>query len=165
MTTSIPIQPAKRNLAALVDDCDAGWLSKYAWWLKPAGYAFTTIDGKNIYMHRMILDAKPGEITDHINRNRLDNRRVNLRRCTQAQNCVNRPTQSKTGFRGVAVDQHRLLKPRYRATITHKNKPYYGSWTRDILIAAKDFDRLARHYHGEFAVLNFPDEGANSCPI
>jgi hypothetical protein len=78
---------------ALVSEEDYEDLSRWRWRRNPGGYAQRggTVDGKQVtvYMHRYIM--KPGEwqTVDHINRNRLDNRRSNLRVCTYSENCEN----------------------------------------------------------------------------
>lgn len=41
------------------------------------------------YLHRMIIDVPPGMDIDHINMNRLDNRRCNLRACSRSENMAN----------------------------------------------------------------------------
>jgi hypothetical protein len=51
---------------------------------------------------RLILNAKKGEIIDHINRDPLDNRRCNLRIVTARQSNLNRKLHSNTGFIGVS---------------------------------------------------------------
>src|SRR5690242_12158205 len=79
---------------ALVDDDKLDELTKYRWtWA--GGYASTRMkqpDGsiKNVLMHRLLVDAQPGDIVDHINRKKLDNRLCNLRVATTAQNNANR---------------------------------------------------------------------------
>jgi hypothetical protein len=77
---------------------------------------------KQIYLHRFIVGAQPGEVVDHINHNTLDNRRANLRRCSQAVNGLNRrgPTSNSTsGVRGVILDA-RSGKWLARVTISNK---------------------------------------------
>lgn len=164
MTTLIPISPSKRGLFAIVDDEDANALLHHTWWVKPARYAFTVVGGKNIYMHRMILAPERWQVVDHINRNPLDNRRCNLRVCTQSQNATNRPARSSNGFRGV-ISMFRNpgwkyhYAKRYRAVVVkHSKAVAKGPWRPDPAEAARDYDRLALPIHGEFAVLNFPDE-------
>lgn len=70
----------------MVDDEDYELLSQYKWQYH-FGYAKTGI--KTIRMHRMILNAQPGQEVDHINRNKLDNRRINLRICNRFINNQN----------------------------------------------------------------------------
>lgn len=61
-----------------IDENDVSLVSKYRWYLKD-GYAVTSIKGKRVRMHHLIFGKPPkGKVTDHINRDRLDNRRVNL---------------------------------------------------------------------------------------
>ncbi len=82
---------------ALVDDADAVWLEQTLWTFTEQGYAVRMFHQKREYMHRVILNAKSGETVDHINRDKLDNRRVNLRLVTVSQNSVNskdRPRRS-----------------------------------------------------------------------
>lgn len=73
-----------------VDDADFLWLSKFEFWLmKPSGYAITSINGKNVLLHCMLNPRLPGLETDHINRDKLDNRRANLRYVTKSENTRN----------------------------------------------------------------------------
>lgn len=85
-----------RGTVVLFDDCDIDLVSQHKWWITPQGYACTKIkreDGsrRTIGMHRLILDDPATPATDHINRNRLDNRRENLIACTDSHNNRNRP--------------------------------------------------------------------------
>lgn len=90
---------------ALVDDDMERFLSVWNWRLSPNGYAVrdsTRRSGKRmIRMHRVIVGLDHGDEieTDHINRDRLDNRRENLRLVTRAQNTQNVP--ARKGYRGV----------------------------------------------------------------
>lgn len=86
----------KNGSLILLDDEDYP-LTKVAWGINSVGYARRTIrvkenggKHKTLLMHRHIMDAKAGEVVDHINGNKLDNRRSNLRLCTQSENLLNR---------------------------------------------------------------------------
>ena len=86
-----------RGVVVLFDDADLELVSQHKWWITPQGYACTKIrreDGtrRTIGMHRLILGDPATPATDHINRNRLDNRRCNLMACTDSHNNRNRPT-------------------------------------------------------------------------
>lgn len=89
----------------IVDAADARWLLEHRWGLGSDGYATRRRPGVAIRMHREILGlaAGDGRHTDHINRDKLDNRRANLRVVTAAQNMQNRPSVpgSSSRYRGV----------------------------------------------------------------
>jgi hypothetical protein len=93
---------------ALVDDEDA-CLAERQWHLnKGAARSFFYVGGVWVprYMHRVILDvAEPRVLVDHINGDKLDNRRENLRFATTAENAQNRHRRQSTNpssvYRGV----------------------------------------------------------------
>jgi hypothetical protein len=95
-----------------VDDQDTHFLSMYPWRFGAKGYlavkARTASSSvrKTLYLHRLIADAPIGKYVDHINGNKLDNRRTNLRVCEPAFNSQNRVSKrhSKSGVRGVYQD-------------------------------------------------------------
>jgi len=63
----------------LVDIADKPILEQYRWALSWQGYAITRYDGQQTELHRVLQKVPEGMLTDHINRNKLDNRRQNLR--------------------------------------------------------------------------------------
>lgn len=76
-----------KNKSALIDDEDFDRVSKNSWSYHHSGYV---VRGKpQASLHRFIMEAKKGQIVDHINRNRLDNRKKNLRFSTTRQNQFN----------------------------------------------------------------------------
>lgn len=74
---------------AIVDDEDFAELAQYRWhYSSSTGYARRCVRGtrKVVYMHRSILMPRDGMKTDHRNGEKLDNRRINLREASAAQN-------------------------------------------------------------------------------
>lgn len=105
MTAEVPLT---RGAVALIDATDAPLLAGRSWQLSNNGYAVskTTVNARPValLMHRVILGAPSEMFVDHINGNRLDNRRANLRLVTPAQNCQNKQRKSprlKCPARGV----------------------------------------------------------------
>jgi hypothetical protein len=97
--------------ATIVDDGDYEWINQWKWYYN-GRYAVRTIrltDGGRvtIFMHRVILNPLDEMFTDHINHDRLDNRRSNLRACTRSQNLANsvRATNNRSGKKGVTWDK------------------------------------------------------------
>ena len=136
-------------------------LTHYKWWCGSGGrYATRTSCGKTIYLHREILCAAPGEFVDHINRDKLDNRRANLRIATRSQNNINRLTTMPHGFRG--VEKHGR---KYRATITVNNRSIRSKVKATAIEAAAEYDQLAIQHQGGFAILNFPVEAERRLPV
>lgn len=96
----------------------------------------------------------PGEEVDHIDGNKLNNTRGNLRIASNAENKMNRDKQSNntSGYKGVSF--HKKYK-KWRAIIGIQGKSIHLGYFSDAVEAAKAYDDSARKYHGEFARTNF----------
>ncbi len=100
-----------KGLSAIVDDEDFGFLSQWKWHVSSGGYAVRTLNNKGkfdkVFMHRILNRTQEGFDTDHVNREKLDNRKVNLRATTHSQNMLNMSLKinNKSGFRGVCWDK------------------------------------------------------------
>ena len=92
--------------------------------------------------------------TDHINLNRSDNRRKNIRICTKRQNSRNRNKRNKYGYKGLIWREE---NKKWEVTICINGKPKYLGRHSDIKNAALAYDKAAIEYFGEFAHLNFPN--------
>jgi hypothetical protein len=100
--------PLTRSKYAIVNASDYEWLMQWNWFAhrlrKTEIYYAVRMEGRRlIYMHRRILGDDYPE-TDHENRNTLDNRRENLRRCERKDNQANRIKNKRntSGYKGVS---------------------------------------------------------------
>jgi hypothetical protein len=121
---------------ALCDRPDHAKLMSCRWRLHPRGYAVGCIDGVEILMHRYLLGllARDPREGDHINRNKLDNRRCNLRIVSRLENSQNHPGFGGTSeFRGV----HRLPNGRFEAKVRVAGRLHHVGYFDDELEAAR----------------------------
>lgn len=115
------------------------------------GYKKVMLLGKNYLLHRIAFFLYHGYIPeqiDHINGNRSDNRKCNLRQANFAQNAQNRrlTTNNKTGYKGVSKS-----KNRYRATISYNKKFKHLGYFDTIEEAAKVYEKACEKFHKEYA--------------
>lgn len=131
------------------------------------GYKTGTIVGVTLRAHRLIwamqTDAWPEDEIDHIDRDRSNNRWVNLRAATRTQNGGNLASKpnSSSSYLGVSSFFGSPTK-KWRAQVMHKGKRYYlGSFVTEVE-AAQAYDKFAKDLRGEFTGLNFPDQQKDS---
>lgn len=147
----------------IIDACDMERVQVYRWYIDGSGYMWACIDKKHVGMHRFLLNVTDRkQCVDHINGQKLDNRKANLRLCTQRQNCQNTQTRCNrsSSYKGVSWDRS---NNKWRTYIGINGRlKYLGRFT-DKEEAARVYDRAARIYFGEFACVNFPLDGEQSC--
>ena len=99
----------RQEKEALIDDEDFDYLNQWRWHLSAKGYAVRKPGKSCIFMHRLLNKTPYNMQTDHINRNKLDNRKSNLRTVSNQQNHFNMPLQktNTSGFAGVSWDKSR----------------------------------------------------------
>jgi len=152
----IPLR-GKRGGTALVDDSDYENVMRYKWCLDARGYPSTTIfpNGKkrSISMHSFLIGVVRGMHGDHIDGDRLNNQRFNLRHCTVSQNAMNRKRNSNntSGARGVTYVA-RIRK--WLAQICTKGVRQRLGYYSTLEEAAKVALEARRLQHGEFARLD-----------
>lgn len=166
MVKEIKIQT--KDVYVKVDDDVFDKLSGYSWYLLNGKYParhrtkseVASGEPSVIYMHREIMGAiKSKETVDHINRDTMDNRRENLRLCSQRLNNLNKPPHSnnKCGYKGVRKKsgersvpwEARIQLDGKRASLGHFDNPHdaarmYNFWAHDLF--------------GEYAHLNVINE-------
>jgi len=137
---------------ALVDDDDYKELSKYKWCYSD-GYAVRTGPRplqERIIMHRVVNRTPFGLITDHINHNRLDNRKDNLRTCDKSKNGMNRGKNKNntSGYKGVHFKKD---KDKWCARITIGRKIIFLGYFDNPEKASNAYHNAAINIHKEFA--------------
>lgn len=163
------------NGEAKVDDDDYEWLQHLIWRKNPLhGYAYNPIgsiqDGKRksvaIYMHRMIMDPCDPFHVDHINGDRLDNRKKNLRLVLPAENMWNRDknrVKKYSQYFGVSFAHDSKV---WTATMTTPQGKHIrlGRYNTEIE-AAIAYDIASEKHWGENARLNFPTNRPDIIPM
>lgn len=144
--------------AVIIDDSDFDLVRKHnAKWYFYEGYAMcrSYVTREKIVMHRLIMSAQKGQQIDHINRNRLDNRKENLRFCNQSQNMANiiKKNNSSSKYKGVYYSK---ANSKWLVQIKCKGVSYYFGYHENEIQAALIADIHFKKLNGEFAVLNFP---------
>jgi hypothetical protein len=135
----------------LIDDEDFDVLSNYRWYFETGEkwrYPRTAKNGRWVTVHRMILGITDKEVKiDHINHNPLDNRRINLRICTDSQNQGNRLPNSKTvsKYKGVYP-----LNGKWAAKVKRKHLGTFETQEEAALV----YNEAAKVQFGDFAYLN-----------
>jgi len=110
--------------------------------------------GRYLFLHRWIMQARRGEIVDHINGDGLDNRRSNLRIATVSENTANRhTTRSRTGYRCVAMHKDR---PRRRWLVYVQSGRRFQKSFFSCYVAALLADRTLRQFWTHPGYLNYP---------
>lgn len=157
--TLINLYPNK-NQVVIVDDEDYEYLNQFKWYLSYYGYAVRNTkmengNKKSIKMHREILKVQSNEFIDHINHNRLDNRKSNLRIATKSQNAANsKKRKSSSKFKGVSWIQ---ILGKWRARIRVNGKSYHLGVFNNEIDAAIAYNTSAKLFFGEFAYINKVD--------
>ena len=146
----------------LIDKKDWGRVSKYKWckYQHHNTIYVRNTDRKNgkIFLHRFIINAQDNDVVDHINGNGLDNRKCNLRICTNQQNIFNSCAHKDSfysDYKGISYDRSRK---KWVAQLTFNYKRVLSRRFNNEIEAAKAYNIAAIKYFGKYAYLNIIKE-------
>lgn len=166
--------PLSSGYVAIVDDEDYETLMQYKWsacfnraMMERTGEAVTIYahgrkGGQMVSMHRLLLNALPGQWVDHKDRDGLNNTRSNIRICTPAMNAFNNPKRKSGSYTSQYKGVCRVKGNRkWKASIYVNGKAVSLGCFEDESDAGRAYDTAALAHAGEFAVLNFPANNAD----
>lgn len=131
-------------------------LSQYKWFISPDGYARASIKGIRYFIHRFITGAKKGEIVDHIDRNKLNNKRENLRIVSHRENIANtEPKKNKISkYKGVSYNNTEKRRKKWIAACEYNGKRITIGRFFTEKEAALAYNKKAKELWGECAYQN-----------
>lgn len=174
-----------RGKFAKIDTADIALVLAYKWCAhthtdhrdSAATYAISSASAQggsrlSLKMHRLIAGARDGEYVDHVNGDGLDNRRANLRICSNKENTANKTAYlERKRLRGGYLGVSRAPSNGWRAQINageqrgyYRSSIYLGTYNSPEE-AARAYDIAAVQHFGEFAALNFPGRIGEPPPV
>ena len=149
--------PKYKNSFAIIDDEDFKCLDQWKWRKHTCGYAVRNIyidkKKKIVFMHRFLINPGKLKIVDHINRNKLDNRKSNLRTCNYSENGSNR---IKTSIRKTSIYKGVVKRgDRWEASIKKDGKLTYLGLFDTEKTAGLAYDSASKVMFNGFECTNF----------
>jgi HNH endonuclease/AP2 domain len=160
--------PLTKGKVAVVSSADYDYVNQWTWYAHSQGYAARKPKHQSaIFLHRALVERMLGRQlkengdVDHRDRDRLNNRRSNLRLCTSQQNSANSSLgiRNRSGFKGVHWNE---TASRWVAQTKLNGRTKHLGCFLSAEDAARAYDRAVLKEHGAFAYLNFPAEVAVS---
>ena len=140
----------------LLDKEDCERLKGFRYYLHKKGYAYRfDVNRKAVYLHHDVIGKQEGKVVDHINGNKLDNRKFNLRHITNRQNILKaqkaRARGSSSDFKGVCWNKEAKA---WSVNVTSDGKQHHIGFFRDEKVAAYAYNCTAKKLFGEYAFEN-----------
>lgn len=128
-------------------------IKEYCWHINPDGYVCTRVLNKTLFLHRLIILPSDGMEIDHIDHNKFDNRKKNLRIVTHYQNCLNKGKyrSNTSGNTGVYLRKDRNI---WKSYITVNKKRIHLGYFEDKEDAIKARKEAEEKYFGEYSYDN-----------
>lgn len=137
-----------KDKKAMISPQDLPKVDKYEWnYIDQGGYVKETVNG--YHLHKVICDLTD-DVVDHIDRNKLNCTRNNLRICSHQQNSINTniPKNNTSGIIGVSFSKE---KNKWRANININRKQLHLGYFNNIEDAIQSRLIAEKTYFGEFA--------------
>ena len=149
----------------ILDEDDFEYYSKWNWGINSSGYARrthydpATKKQRTLLLHKDITKTDKNNKIDHINRNKLDNRKQNLRVVSQSVNCHNQVFKKRTintniPYAGVDID-HAIKIKKYFTVINVQGVKFNFGGQETAEEAAKIYDCAALYFFGQKTRLNY----------
>jgi hypothetical protein len=144
-----------KGYEVIIDDEDAERVLAHSWWVSSSPetdgrvLCFSTeIKRKKIKLHRFIMGDPPGQVVDHWDGNRLNNKKTNLRACSIGENSKNirMSLSNKSGYRGVSWSKD---MEKWRATISLNGKTQHLGYFDDPERASAAYEEAAELFYGD----------------
>lgn len=145
---------------ARVSESDFDKVEKATWHLDSTGYPAARINGRTMRLHAVLLPTAHGFV-DHIDGDKLNNTRGNLRVASLAESARNQTARSGSRSRFKGVDFVRGVG-KWRARVRADGRVHHVGLFDTEEAAAKAYDESARGLHGAFGRYNFPLPGERS---
>lgn len=111
-----------------------------------------------MYLHQIVFGkVQRGFEIDHINRNKLDNRKANLRECRHIDNTHNRKSYNKFGQQGIRKIKRNLNKS-YMASIINNKKFIFLGYYKTKEEAIKAREKAEKNIYKEFSTVKRKEE-------
>lgn len=140
----------KKGQEILVDKEDFEKVKNYSWCVSPQGYVVANIKGKVVKINWVLFPKVKHMVQDHINGNKLDNRKCNLRSCTPHQNSMN-SSVGKNNTTGVVGVKKVKKTGHYVAQIMFKRKQICLGTYKTLEEATKVRQEAEKKYFGNYA--------------
>jgi hypothetical protein len=137
-----------------VSYADAESVSKHSWCLRQRdGYPVASINNSAVCLHTFLLGRRNGMYVDHINGDKSDNRRANLRWASPTESAWNLGISSRntSGFKGVHWN---VRNQQWQANIRAHNRQFFLGWFSNREEAALAYNEAAKELHGKYACIN-----------
>lgn len=147
---SFGIGYTNKNEKYIFDRDDFELINNGCWYVNANGYLTSKRNNKAVLFHRIVTNCPDNMKVDHINHNKLDNRKSNLRICTDLENSKNKGLRkdNKSGVTGVRWDKQ---KNKWTASIRYNNNKIYLGGYDDFAEAVKIRKEAEEKYFGEWS--------------